>query len=123
MRTISKLILYILFLFIIGCGGTASITRVGNQNYQPLPDSVEVKVFSKDTEIKLPFTTLGIISYTNPGKYQVLTLEDAIPALKSKARSIGANAIIIDETASTKSGIISTGISVRARAVIIENGN
>jgi uncharacterized protein YbjQ (UPF0145 family) len=48
-----------------------------------------------------------------------MTLDDAIFDIKSKARSLGANGIIIDESTSTKSGIVSTGISVRARAIRI----
>ena len=54
------------------------------------------------------------------GVEQVLTLQDALPALEDKARAVGANAIIIDSYQPVKSGIISTGYSVQARAVRVE---
>ena len=74
-------------------------------------------MFSSEAEVKQPSEPVAIISYINPGKYQVLTLQDAIPELKRKARGVGANAIIIEQTRETKSGIISTGVAVTARAI------
>jgi hypothetical protein len=71
---------------------------------------LRVVVFTNADEVKQPFQTVGTISHTDPGKYQPLTLADAIPALKEKAPLIGPNAIIIDQTAPVKSGIVSTGI-------------
>jgi hypothetical protein len=65
------------------------------------------------------FTVVGLVSYTNPGKYQVLSLGDVIPALQKQARKIGANGLIIDETHAIKSGIISTGMGVTGRAIIV----
>jgi uncharacterized protein YbjQ (UPF0145 family) len=62
---------------------------------------------------------LGIVNYNNPGKYQILTLEDALPELKKQARSVGANGLIIDQSAPVKSGLISTGITVKGRAIQI----
>jgi hypothetical protein len=43
--------------------------------------------------------------------------------LKTKARKIGANGIILDKSQPIKSGIISTGIWVEARAIRLKNGN
>jgi tetrahydromethanopterin S-methyltransferase subunit F len=63
-------------------------------------------------DVGKPFKVIGIITHNDPGKYQILTLDNAVPALKEKARSIGANGL--------KSGIISTGISVKARAILIQ---
>lgn len=118
MIKISRILLLIISLITISCA-SSSVTRVGSETFAPLPETTHISVFSKETEIKKPFKTIGIVSYTNPGKYQILTLEDAIPELKNKARASGANAIIIDETAPVKSGIISTGISVKARAILV----
>ncbi|HEY2457926.1 MAG TPA: hypothetical protein VGI13_11550 [Candidatus Acidoferrum sp.] len=42
---------------------------------------------------------------------------NAIEPLKTKAREIGANGIIIDKSQPIKSGIISTGIYAEARAI------
>jgi hypothetical protein len=103
-------------LLVYGCAST-SVTRTGSQVYAPLGIGDEVTVFTNANEVKQPFETVGIISHTDPGKYQILTLADAIPYLKDKARSIGANGIIIDQAVPVKSGIISTGISVTARAI------
>ncbi|GAG16876.1 unnamed protein product, partial [marine sediment metagenome] len=102
-----------------GCAST-SVTPVGNHLYSPLPSSYAVLVFSREGDVIQPFEVVAIISYTNPGKYQVLTLDDAVPKLKEKARSVGANAIIIDESRPIKSGLISTGIAVTARAIVVK---
>jgi hypothetical protein len=63
---------------------------------------------------------IGIISYSNPGKYQILSLVNVIPDIQDRARKAGANGIIIDETHVIKSGIISTGIGVTGRAILVE---
>jgi hypothetical protein len=99
-----------------GCA-TSSLTPVGTTAFRALPAEAEVTVFSADADVHELFEVVGIIDYANPGKYQILTLADAIPALLDKARSAGANGIIIDRTDSIRSGIISTGIAVRARAI------
>jgi hypothetical protein len=104
---------------VVGCARTG-VTPVGGGHYPPLPPPQEVLIFSSETEVKKPFEVIGIITHNDPGKYRVLTLNDAIPALKEKARSSGANGIIIDESRAVKSGIISTGISVKARAILIK---
>jgi hypothetical protein len=95
------------------------VTRIGSETFPPLLETANVFVYSNQSEVRRPFVAIGIVSYTDPGKYQVLTLDDAIPKLKAKARSIGANGIIIDQNIPIRSGIISTGISVKARAIRI----
>jgi hypothetical protein len=100
----------------LGCT-SVGVTPLGSAHYAPLPASQDVQVFSSEAEVKQPFEPVAIISYTNPGKYQVLTLQDAIPELKQKAREVGANAIIIEQTRETKSGLISTGVAVNARTI------
>jgi hypothetical protein len=66
--------------------------------------------FTGENQIKQPFEAVGIISYDNPGKFQILSLGNAIEPLKEKTREVGGNAIIIDKSQPIKSGIISTGI-------------
>jgi hypothetical protein len=120
--SLRSLLLSLFALFIssvVGCVSTG-VTPVGSSHYPPLPPTHEVLIFSSETEIKKPFEVIGIITHNDPGKYRVLTLNDAIPALKEKARFSGANGIIIDESRAIKSGIISTGISVKARAILIK---
>jgi PBP1b-binding outer membrane lipoprotein LpoB len=103
-------------LILVGCV-SSSVERIGTVSYTPRPPNSEVVVFTDANQIKEPYDVVGIISYDNPGKYQILTLGDAIKPLKTKAREIGANAIIIDKSQPVKSGIMSTGIRAEARAV------
>jgi len=106
-------------LILFGCVST-SVTRIGNYNYAPLQEDEEVIVYTKETLAGIKHETIGIINYERAGKYTILTLEDAMPELKKMARSIGANGLIIDESYPVKSGIISTGIHVKALAIKVE---
>jgi hypothetical protein len=54
---------------------------------------------------------------------KILTLDDATESLKEKAREVGANAIIIDKSQPVKSGIISTGNYLAARAIRLRHIN
>ncbi|MBI3770336.1 MAG: hypothetical protein HY271_17835 [Deltaproteobacteria bacterium] len=74
-------------------------------------------VFTADKDVDQPFHVVALVTYNDPGKYQILSIEDAIPALKDKARAAGANGLIIDQSFPVKSGLISTGIHVTARAI------
>jgi len=111
-------LLYIAML-LTGCA-SVGVQRIGSSQYPPLSPSEEVMVYTDESQINKPYKIIAIISYNNPGKYQVLTLNSAIEPLKEKARKVGANAIIIDKSRPVKSGIISTGIYVEARAIYIE---
>ena len=108
----------ILYISLVACANVG-MQRIGQSSYPPLSDNENVFVFTSDDQIKDQYEVIGIISYNNPGKYQVLTLESAIEPLKEKARQLGANAIIIDKSQPVKSGIISTGMYVEARAIRI----
>jgi len=105
-------------IILVGCAST-SITMVGDNRYPPIPVNEKVLVYNSEADVNHPFEIIGIINYNNPGKFRVLTLEDAMPVIKAKARSIGANAIIIDVSRPIKSGMISTGIWVSVHAVRI----
>jgi hypothetical protein len=106
-----------LFLVVFALVGCSSVERIGTSNYAPLPEKSEVLVFTSEDQIKQPFEVVGIISYNNPGKFQILTLGTAIEPLKEKAREVGGNAIILGNSHPVKSGIISTGIYAEARAI------
>jgi hypothetical protein len=106
----------VLALGLAACA-SSSVTATGAHNYPQLPASTPVQIFSADRDVPPGFQVVGIIDYDNPGKYQVLTLEDAIPDLQEKARSVGGNGVIVDESQPVKSGLVSTGIHVRARAI------
>jgi hypothetical protein len=105
-----------LVLSAAGCASSAAI-RTGGVAYAPLPSDAPVAVYFDERAIGRPFEIVGEVEVDNPGKYQILTVNDAVPELSARARSLGANAIIIDSSAPVKSGIISTGVYARARAV------
>ena len=71
----------------------------------------------KASDIHQPFEVVADVTAMDLGKWQVLTMQDSLPALEAKARAVGANAIIVDSYQPVKSGIISTGYSVQARAI------
>jgi hypothetical protein len=99
---------------------SAGVTPIGSNTFTPLPAGSEVQVFSSEKQVTGPYKAVGIISCSNPGKYQILSLDDVIPDLKEQALKAGANGIIIDETHIIKSGIISTGIGVTGRAIVLQ---
>ena len=109
-------------LFLAACA-SSSVERIGTTSYSPQPPNAEVFVFTDASQVKELYEVVGIISYDNPGKYQVLSLGDVIEPLKTKAREIGANGIIIDKSQPIKSGFISTGIYAEARAIRLKNRN
>lgn len=119
MKTIIRFcVTCILCIFIIACSSSSS-HRIGQSSYSAQPDTADVLVFTSESQVKDKFEIIGMISHNNPGKYRVLTLESAIEPLKRQARQLGANAIIIDKSYPVKSGIVSTGIYVEARAILI----
>jgi hypothetical protein len=105
---------------ISGCA-SGGVIPIGANTLHPLPEGSSVYVYSSEQDIKVPFKVIGLVSYTNPGKYQILSLIDVIPDLKEQALNAGANGLIIDETHTIKSGIISTGIGVTGRAILVGN--
>jgi hypothetical protein len=99
-----------------GCA-SGGVIPIGSNTLHPLPEGSPVYVYSSEKDIKAPFKVIGLVSYTNPGKYQILSLMDVISDLKED--NAGANGLIIDETHTIKSGIISTGIGVTGRAILV----
>lgn len=116
MSPLARLAPFLLALGLAACA-SSSVTATGHHNYPQLPPSTPVQIFNADRDVPAGFEVVGIIDYENPGKYQVLTLQDAIPELQEKARSIGGNGVIVDEAQPVKSGLVSTGIHVKARAI------
>ena len=109
----------VLCLMLAGCA-TGRVIPVGTAHRPPLPDDAPVYIFSSEKEVGAAFTVIGILSYTDPGKYQILSLASVIPEMQKQARRAGANGLIIDENHVVKSGIISTGIGITARAIVVE---
>jgi hypothetical protein len=68
-----NLLLLVFFVCIlIGCA-RSSVTRIGSETFPPLLETANVFVYSNQSEVRRPFVAIGIVSYTDPGKYQVLT--------------------------------------------------
>ena len=111
-------ILYAWVYFLAGCSMSTSVTRVGSDTFPPLPQTAEVLVFSNEHEIQTSYIPLGIVhTSATPGTVfsSPYTVDDVIDALKSKAREVGANDLIMDESHAT--GQLGKGLEVRARAV------
>jgi hypothetical protein len=108
--------------FAVALTGCASggVTPIGGASFRALPEDAPVAIYSAEKDIPRPFKVVGLLSYTNPGKYRILSLSDVIPDIKAEARKAGANGVIIDETHPVKSGVVSTGIGVTGRAVIVD---
>ncbi len=94
---------------------------VYGQPYPAVAANAPVRVFMHDSDIHQPYRVLGIVSAMDLGKYQMLGLQDALPTLEQKARAIGGNGLIIVSYQPVKSGIISTGHSVQARAIRLKS--
>jgi hypothetical protein len=104
----------------VAVDNTSSVTPVaGAPQLPPLADDAKVTVFSSEAEVKVPFTPIALVHYVNPGKGRVLVMGDVIPALQSRARSVGANAFIVDHQETVASGVVSRGLDVSGRAVKI----
>jgi hypothetical protein len=69
----------------------AQIGAIESQEFRTSPLPHWLFCFSdaiNASQVKEPYEVVGIISYENPGKYQVLSLGDAIEPLKTKAREL-----------------------------------
>jgi hypothetical protein len=99
-----------------GCADP-TIHPVGSARYDELPPETEVRVFKSETEIDEAYTVVGLLRETAVRKRTTMTLQDALPGLKQKARSVGANAIIVDATETATAGVSGLGVTVSARAV------
>ena len=117
MKTISHFILLAVLLVGVSSCASTSVTKIGTETYAPLAEGKEVTIFNSESEVKHPFAVVGIISYDGPGKNDKLDFGAATEPLKDKARALGANGIIIDRFGPLKSGLTSTRIFVRARAI------
>lgn len=102
---------------VTGCASTTTVIPTSNSRLQALPATQDIPVFLQESEVKVPFTVVGLIQHSNPGKYQRLTLDDAIPVLQGEARSLGGNGVVVDRHERIISGTISRGIEVSARAI------
>jgi len=96
---------------------SASVTKIGTATYAPSAEGADVTIFTAESDVNKPFVVVGVISYDGPGKDDKFDFGAPTEPLKEKARALGGNGIIIDKFYPIKSGITSTRISVKARAI------
>jgi len=116
---IRPLLVAIVASFLISACASSTTQKVGTASYAPLAPTADVALFTDESQVKQHFEVIANISYTDPGKYAVLDLSNAFEPLRAKAREVGANGIIIAHSETVYSGIISRGISVVARAILL----
>jgi hypothetical protein len=104
-------------LLLGACASHEPVRTVDSSTYPALPPAVDVAVFTDAEQIKEPYEVIGPISYTDPGKYQMVAATNAVEPLKARARAIGGNGIIVGNPEPVKSGIVTIGITVEARAI------
>jgi len=95
------------------------VLHVGTRQYDPLPESARVVVYSAPSQVKRSYEVVAKLSHSNPCQLHVhrCDVKDAIAPLSVKAREVGANAIIIDRQETVKTSPLTTGVEVEARAI------
>jgi hypothetical protein len=76
------------------------------------PSAANPCVYLSRDDIKAPYKELGEVSEWKLGKFQRLGPEDAIVALQTQTRFLGGNAILITNSKTIYSGLISRGYKV-----------
>jgi hypothetical protein len=99
-----------------------SATPVGAKRYDPLPESASVSVFDSPAKGPQHFEVIATITHADPCKMHTCTLKDAVEPLSAKAREVGANGVIIDNSQVVKTSVFSNGIAVDARAIRFVDG-
>ena len=116
MRLVRILTLVTVSFGLAACGMT-HVEKFETTTLIPREKDALVMVFLDEAAAPKSYVALGSISHFDLGKYQRIQLEDVLPVLKDKARTLGANGIIINDKTTIYSGIISRGISVKATAI------
>lgn len=112
-----KLRVGVLFLLLLAACADPTIHPVGSAHYEALPPGSIVRVFRAESDVHQPFTVVAVIRTTRKERGRTPELDDVIPEIQEKARSVGADGVILDATEPVRSGILTMGISVSARAI------
>jgi len=115
-RITHSILLAVVLVGVSSCWST-SVTKIGTATYAPLAEGADVTIFTAESDVKQPFVVVGTISYQGPGKNDKLDFGAATEPLREQARTLGGNGIIIDKFGPIASGITSSRIIVRARAI------
>ena len=122
------LILTLSTLILIGCASTSYVPSPSPNSLTTSPASLisansgastnnGIKYYFNESDIKSKYIVLGEITHSDPGKYQNIQINDVMPVLIEKAKTVGANGILIGEQKTIISGIFSRGLSVTARLI------
>ena len=107
-------------LLLLAACADPTIHPVGAAHYEPLPPGSVVRVFLAESDVHQPFAVVAVIRTTRKDKSQTPELDDVIPEIQEKARTVGADGVIIDATDPVRSHILTMGITVSARAIRLE---
>jgi len=109
----------VIMILLSGCAST-SVIPVGNTTFPPLSHSEQVQIFQNEAEVHGEYTVLGMITHgrnaTTIFQSATFSAED-LEAVKARARSIGANGVILDFV--EPGGAYGEGLQVRAKAIRI----
>jgi len=74
---------------------TTHAIQLGTPGQYPPVDPIQVQVFLKEEDVKVPFEKIALIEAE--GDYSVIHDDDMIKAMKKKAGKLGANGLILGE--------------------------
>lgn len=97
MGSLQRLAAAFTVLLIAACA-SSTLERTGAVSRPPLPPNAEVAIYTADRQAGHPFDVLATISYADPGKFQILSAQDAYGPLKQKAREVGATSASTNAT-------------------------
>ena len=105
-----------LLLLSAACGRSYAF-RASYAEYGAMPTYAPVAVFFDDRAVGGPFQVVGEVEADSRGRRSGPTVTDTVPELSARARSLGADAIIIDQATPVAAGLFRTRMYSRARAI------
>lgn len=111
----------IMVVLLAGCAETSVIPISSAVSIEPTravgTEPKDVEIFYDVDEIKRPYVVFAHINHLDPGKFNRINLGDVLPILRKKGRELHADGVIIDNTKEWRTGLLSTGIILRTRAI------
>ncbi len=107
----------VLLALLLAACADPTIHRIGATEYEPLEPDAKVRVFLAESDVQQPFTVVAVIRSTRKEKGQTPELEDMLPEIERKARTVGADGLIIDSRDPVRGSILTMGLTVSARAI------
>jgi hypothetical protein len=88
MRTLALLAAAAASLLLAACVSSTA-TKTGTTSYEPLAPMAEVAIFTAESQVGQPFELVANITYTDPGKYQILTFPTAMNRSRPRRARLG----------------------------------